>query len=179
MDLTLLRVLSLDRYRGDPVAITGHGHRSRPVEDLQATGLDLGQHHAHQGEGTDGGLETEAAHPAIPGVEEGGGLRRLAQPVQRTVLPSDRFPQLVVTGRAAEGLDMVLLVHGRHALRGRLATEPGCLLRQAYPDAGPTSTQSGSNTTEPSPDDGNITLDHHAAGPTPLSEQKNGAPVSI
>src|SRR5215510_12906627 len=75
-------------------------------------------------------LERKARDPAVTWVE-------------LAVVPPDRIAQLVVAARAAERLDVLVLVERRHSLRGQLPAEPVGLLEQHHAAAAPRRGQRG------------------------------------
>ena len=127
--------------------------------DPQAAGLDLGLEHAAEGGQAGARLEAEAAHPAVAGIEEGGGLRLSGERVAVPVVVADPLAELVVEGGGPAALDVLMLVEGRDALRGALAAEPGGLLGEADPVPEAGGAEGGRAAAETAADDEDVTFD--------------------
>ncbi len=115
--------------RGDSIAVDIDRRELRAQMHVKPLRVDVRSKHRVDHVDCDARLEREPRHPAVARIELGtpsGIAGRGAIPV------AQRIAQRVIAARAAEALDVLVLVECGNALRGQLSAEPVGLLDHMY-----------------------------------------------
>ena len=140
----------------DPAPVYHRLYGPGAHEDAEPAGLDLGRQEGVQRAEGGRGLEGQARDPAAARIQ---GLMPVSLGDEPPVLVPDGLAQPVVGPRAAEPLDVLMLVQRGDALGGGLSAEPVGLLQKAYAPSMSCGCPSRRHSAETASDDEDVALD--------------------